>query len=273
MFSGCFNVRTVRISNPSIVYDSYRISCSGLGSVTFYTVNACTSQATVPYSLPYCVLRMTVENDPIPVEYQILSLNPCGSSRKRSIELPYNRPMELPALERRSLEWPSLQKRSIDGTHINGMLLLPYLHLLGKASQVTVHAEEQYLKSKRDVVIPVEPEPQHVQERRQIVHPQLVSKDSWMAVWYEDTFAQVLDFFSGGGNNTLDDKVQFLKDWFENTNISPYGEHGFWFYITFPFICHNPENLDCSMGFGLPEGIVWTITYFLIVVLILSFVD
>lgn len=163
------------------------------------------------------------------------------------------------------------RKRSVNSLPmIDGRTVFQQLELFNKISMTDIAATKSYnqkrsIEDKPDTRIPIA-------KRTIVSEPQIVTKDAWMETWYYDTFHDVYNFFTGSSGNTLDSKVDDVKDFFTNTNLDPYpGDHGIWFYLTFPFICHNPENLDSSQGFGLLEGIVITATYFVIIMIVLTF--
>jgi len=165
------------------------------------------------------------------------------------------------------------RKRSVDVTPeitIDGQSLFDRLDLFQKMSILDISQADRYVQRKRSIETA---EPIPVVKRNVISQPQIVSKSSWMETWYYDTFHDVYNFFTGSSGNTLDSKVNEVKDFFTNVNLEPYRDvdHGIWYYVTFPAICHNPENLDSSLGYGLTEGIVISITYFAIVMIVLTF--
>lgn len=168
---------------------------------------------------------------------------------------------------------PLLSRKRSVGTSpmIGNQTLEERLSLLSKISTIQFLQSRRYILSKRSVEVPVDA-PTVV--NRTVVQPQLSVKEAWMETWYYDKFHEVYNFFTGSTGNTLDSKVEKVKDFFTNTNLDPYpGDHGIWFYVTFPFICHNPENLDSSQGVGLLEALVVTITYFVVILIILSFTN
>jgi len=71
-----------------------------------------------------------------------------------------------------------------------------------------------------------------------------------------DAFEFIIELLFGAGT-TFADLYGYLFDFFTNftTDINA-PEKGFWFYLSFHFICRFPESLNCTYGLGLTNGIL-----------------
>jgi len=100
----------------------------------------------------------------------------------------------------------------------------------------------------------------------QLAQPGMFDLFDWIICVIEDLFnislAQDIDGIVGDINN-----------WFNNPNIDPadYPDVGARYWLTFPFRCEFPENLNCSIGIGLEAAIGKVTLIFIIGFLILAF--
>jgi hypothetical protein len=93
-----------------------------------------------------------------------------------------------------------------------------------------------------------------------------------LVMWFEDIFQFA---FASQADSWFDD----LRAWILNPNkdISQYPDVGLAYWVRFPFICHFPENVNCSIGMGMERALLWSAIVFGIVIVlsaaVLSLID
>lgn len=75
-----------------------------------------------------------------------------------------------------------------------------------------------------------------------------------LLAWFEDVFK----FAISSEADTLFDRI---REWFLNPNtaIESYPDVGLKYWVRFPFKCHFPQSLNCSIGAGFEQGLLWTL--------------
>lgn len=88
-----------------------------------------------------------------------------------------------------------------------------------------------------------------------------------IVMWVES----VLSFaFSAQSDSWFDDFRAWVLN--PNTDISAYPDVGLKYWLRFPFVCHFPENLNCSIGMGMERALLWTAIVFAGVALVSAYI-
>lgn len=93
-----------------------------------------------------------------------------------------------------------------------------------------------------------------------------------LVMWVEDVFQFA---FASRADSWFDD----LRAWVlnPNTDIAVFPDVGLKYWIRFPFVCHFPQNVNCSIGMGMERALLWTVVVFAAVVvlsaMVISLVD
>ena len=87
---------------------------------------------------------------------------------------------------------------------------------------------------------------------------------------FDWVICQIENIFDVTWAQDIDHTVSGINTWFKNPNIDPalYPDVGFRYWITFPFRCEFPENMDCSIGIGLEDAVINVTVVFIIVIIV-----
>jgi phage-related protein len=85
--------------------------------------------------------------------------------------------------------------------------------------------------------------------------------------WFVARFEDITEWALG---SQVDSWFEDIKQWVQNTNtdIALYPDVGLLYWVKFPFTCHFPENLNCSLGSGVEFAVLWVTVGFIIAVVI-----
>jgi hypothetical protein len=65
-----------------------------------------------------------------------------------------------------------------------------------------------------------------------------------------------------------------VQDWLTNPNtgIASWPDVGFAYWVRFPFVCNFPESVNCSIGIGLEQALIWVTVAFAAIIFVGSFI-
>lgn len=92
--------------------------------------------------------------------------------------------------------------------------------------------------------------------------------------FYDQLFVWIESIFQFSATSQADTWFDAVREWFLNPNkdIASYPDVGFNYWVRFPFICHFPQSLNCSIGVGFEMGLLYTIITMAVVIVIGAYV-
>lgn len=92
--------------------------------------------------------------------------------------------------------------------------------------------------------------------------------------FYDQLFVWIENVFQFAVTSEADTWFDRVREWFlnPNTDIQSYPDVGFNYWVRFPFKCHFPQSLNCSIGVGFEMGLLYTIIAFAVIIVVGAYV-